>query len=662
MNRAGVTAPRSTVVGALAAALGAALLVPAGAAGAAPAGAAPGLQDALEQVHASGTSVRVVVQTREAGGRPRTDVTVADPRTAEQLLRAAAGRPATMAVEVDSLLHATADEPGTDPLRPRQWELRGLGGPALWSVPGAEGITVAVVDSGVDDEHPDLAGSVLPGYDLVSPGGDGSDDLDGHGTHVAGVIAAAQGDGVGIAGLRPGTAVLPVRVLDENGDGFASHVAQGITLAADGGADVINLSLGSAQRSTAVANAVQYALDQGVTVVVASGNARLDGDPVMYPASQPGVVAVAATGRNGLVAPYSSTTTNLAVAAPGTDILSTVPDGWALSSGTSMAAPHVSAVVAAMLAVRPSLTPAQVRATLMSTAADIAPAGTDRSTGAGAVQPVAALRALGASPVAVAGAPATWPGLPRDLDADGRTELVAVATDGTLLRYRADATGGIGGSTVAGSGWLNADLVTAVGDWDGDGHQDLVARRRSDAALVLYRGNGAGGWLGSRVIGTRWGAIDTLLSPSDWDGDGFPDLIGRRTSDGALLLFPGSATGAVRPARVIGTRWNGVGVLTVLGDWDGDGAQDIAGRDASARLVMYPGDGTGGFGVPQVIGTGWGAATQLVGPGDWDGDDRPDLLAILSTGDLRSYRSDGTGGFAGSRTIGTKASKLRLAR
>ena len=549
-------------VGALAVALGAALLVPAGAAGAATAGpapaqAAPGLQDALEQVHATDSRVRVVVQTLEAGGRPRTDVTVADPGAAEQLLVAAARRPATMAVEIDSVLHAT--DVGGDPLRPRQWELRGLGAPALWSVPGASGVTVAVVDSGVDAGHPDLAGSVLPGHDLVSPGGDGSADLNGHGTHVAGVIAAGQDDGVGIAGLRPGTAVLPVRVLDENGDGFASHVAQGITLAVDDGADVVNLSLGSPQRSTAVANAVQYALDQGVTVVVASGNARLDGDPTTYPASQPGVVAVAATGRTGLVAPYSSTTTNMAVAAPGTDILSTVPGGWASTSGTSMAAPHVSAVVAAMLAVQPGLTPAQVRSTLMATAADIAPVGTDRSTGAGAVQPVAALRALGAAPVAVPGTPVAWPGLPRDLDADGRTELVAVASDGTLLRYRADGTGGLAGSTVAGRGWQTVDLVTAVGDWDGDGHQDLVARRRSDAALVLYRGNGAGGWLGTRVIGTRWGGIDTLLSPSDWDGDGYPDLVARRSSDGALLLFAGSATGAVRPARVIGTRWNGSG-------------------------------------------------------------------------------------------------------
>jgi subtilisin family serine protease len=656
-----VTAARTTrrcttVAGALAAVL----LVPVTGATGAPARQAPGLQEALARVQAADGPVRVVVQTVDAQGRPDVGVTVAAPARAEQVLREAAARPGTAAVEIDQVVHASAG--GTDPLRPQQWQLRGLQAPAVWAVPGADQVVVAVVDSGVDATHPDLAGSVLPGHDYVEPGGDGTDDGSGHGTHVAGIVAARQGDGVGVAGLRPGTLVLPVRVLDDAGDGFTSAVADGITQAVADGADVINLSLGSASRSTVVQNAVQHALDQGVPVVASSGNARLDGDPTIYPASQAGVVSVAATGRNGLVAPYSSTGANVAVAAPGSDILSTVPDGWALASGTSMAAPHVSAVVAAMIAVSPDLTPAQVRSTLMATATDLAPAGADRSSGAGLLQPVAALRALGAAPVAAPGVPGEWPGLPRDLDDDGRADLLGVAGDGSLLRYSADGTGGVGGRSVIGKGWQTVDLLTSVGDWDGDGAADVVARRRSDAALVLYRGDGAGGWLGSRVIGSRWSGIDILLSPSDWDGDGVVDLLARRSSDGALVLYPGTGTGTVLPARVVGSRWGGVSQLVVLGDWDGDGAADIAARDASGRLVMYPGDGVGGFGVAQVIGTGFGTVRTLVGLGDWTGDGRPDLLAVLPSGELRAYRGNGTGGFAGTRPVGTGWLSLVLAR
>ncbi len=626
-----------------------------------PSSAPPGLEEAVLRAAAAPGRVRVVVQTQDAAGRPATDVVLAGGRAdAERVLRSAAARPGTVSVEVDSVLRRTAGSSGTDPLRPRQWALRGLAAPALWSVPGGSDVVVAVVDGGVDAEHPDLVGSVLPGYDVLDPGGDAGVDLDGHGTHVAGVIAAHQGDGIGIAGLRPGTRILPVRVLDENGDGFASDVADGIVLATDGGADVINLSLGGPGRSLVVQDAVEYALAQGVSVVVSSGNSRQDGDPVMYPAAQAGVVAVGASERSGLVAPYSSTGSHVAVTAPGTDVLSSVPGGWALSSGTSMAAPHVSAVVAAMLAVDPDLTPAQVRSTLVRTAADLAPAGRDDASGAGLVRPVAALRSLGADPVAVPGEPVPGTGLPRDADGDGRTDLFAVSSDGSLLRYRSDGAGGVAGRSVAGTGWNGVDLVTAVGDWDRDGFADLVARRRADAALVLYRGDGRGGWRGTRVLGSRWSDVDTLLSPSDWDGDGRSDLLARRASDGALVLYSSASDGSLRPARVIGSRWGGVTALVVLGDWDGDGAPDLAAREASGRLVLYPGEGTGRFGVPTTLGTGWAGIGSLAGPGDWDGDRRPDVLAVTSDGQLRVYSCDGTGGFAGARTTGRGWSGLRL--
>jgi len=219
---------------------------------------------------------------------------------------------------------------------------------------------VAVVDTGVKVDHPDLAGQILPGHDFV----DGTDlmhDGNGHGTHVTGIIAAIEGNGVGIEGVAPLAHIVPVRVLDDGGSGSDANVAAGVDYAVAHGADVINLSLGGTVLSTllpsASGDAVQRAIKAGVVVVAAAGNDSL---PLC---EQPGagrtLLCVGAVDRRGRQSFFSSSGSNVNVFAPGgsalpgpdEDVLSTWNDGGYMSlAGTSQAAPHVSGVAALLVA------------------------------------------------------------------------------------------------------------------------------------------------------------------------------------------------------------------------------------------------------------------------------------------------------------------------
>lgn len=300
--------------------------------------------------------------------------------------------PGVVAASVDRRVRISG---APDPLQGSQWGLQTLNATSAWLTGDATGQVVAVVDTGVDASHPDLSGVVLPGTDLVSPGGDGRTDANGHGTHVAGVISAVSDNGVGGSGLAVGARILPVRVIAADGSGWDSDAAAGLVWAADHGADVVNLSFGGPDRSPVMDQAVQYALSKGVSVVVAAGNEGDVGDPVEWPAATPGVIAVGAVDVAGVRPSWSSSGSHLAVVAPGVGIVSTVPtavnaSGYASWSGTSMAAPFVSAAVALLRRAQPMLTPAAVRSRLVSTADDLGPVGFDPAYGAGRLNVLAA--------------------------------------------------------------------------------------------------------------------------------------------------------------------------------------------------------------------------------------------------------------------------------
>ncbi|MET8909355.1 type VII secretion-associated serine protease mycosin [Micromonospora sp. NPDC004551] len=284
---------------------------------------------------------------------------------------------------------------GMDPARDGQWQLAKLQAQAAWQSSTGRGVIVAVIDSGVDGSHPDLAGQVLPGVDLVSSGVDGPDPV-GHGTTVAGLIAGRRDDDRGAVGLAPDAKILPVRVLDqENRYDDAVTVANGVRWAVDHGARVINLSLGGTDTSEALAAAIDYAFARNVVVVACTGNlATSKTRDVWYPAREPGVLAVTGLDENDNLWSGSITGHETVLSAPATAIYGARPGGgyW-LMQGTSFAAPLVAATAALVRAKYPQMSAADVVNRIITTARDLGPTGRDDRFGYGMVNPVAALTA-----------------------------------------------------------------------------------------------------------------------------------------------------------------------------------------------------------------------------------------------------------------------------
>ena len=347
-----------------------------------------------------------------ADGRP-SFVEVSAP-TVEQAVQRAARVPGSDGVAVDAPMSALAT---TDPYRSYQWSLDALKADGL---PAASPSSlVAVIDTGVRASHEDFAPGQVRcdlGADFTGEGLGACTDPKGHGTHVAGIVGALAGNGKGVASIAPGTRILPVRVLDSTGSGGSIAVAKGIVHAADKGAKVINLSLGGPGGSSALNAAVQYATDRGALVVVSAGNNRTSGNEVNYPAASPGALSVASTDEGGSSSSFSYSGPSVDLAAPGGRIASLWADSdraYAMLSGTSMAAPAVSAVASLYRAANPAATPAQVTSALLGTASDVEAPGRDDNTGAGLVNP-SALLAGQSSPTTppaepVAPAPVTAP-------------------------------------------------------------------------------------------------------------------------------------------------------------------------------------------------------------------------------------------------------------
>jgi len=338
-----------------------------------------------------------------------------------------------------------------DPNFDRQWALRKVGALCAWDrTTGSAEVIVAVVDSGVDPTHPDLVDRLrTDGYDFVDDDSDPRDE-NGHGTHVAGIVAAVLNNNEGVAGLAPDVTILPVRVMDARGRGSDRAIARGIRFSADKGAKVINLSLGATltlnadEPSALVNDAIVYAQQQGALVVVAAGN-----DAVPLPnaiaVDNPDVLVVAATDDRDRKAPFSNSGPWVAVSAPGVRILSTMPTydvfltsdrlppderfqrNYDYMSGTSQATPYVAALAALLFSANPDWSPAQVAETIRSNATNIRDLNPRFELGTGRID---ACKSFGGPPAEAAPQPAPPPSMVRSESILG---LLALCICGIVL-------------------------------------------------------------------------------------------------------------------------------------------------------------------------------------------------------------------------------------
>ena len=229
-------------------------------------------------------------------------------------------------------------------------------------------------------------------------------------------------------------------------------------------------------------------------------------------------------------------------------------------------------------------------------------------------------------------------------------QLQVLGAIGDLHLYPGNGSGGLAGRVKIGAGFQRAEVLPA-GNFDGVGGADLVAVFYEEGVVRLYPRTTAGAFGRARVIATPYRLRETTL-PGDFTGDGTPDLIAIG-ANGRLWLYPGDGNGGLLPGRQIGSRWNEHDNLFSPGDWDGDGATDLVSRNAGdGRLWLHRGDGRGGFtGSAVLLGRGWSSYDRLGGAVDLSGDGLPDVVATSPGGLLYLYRGDGSGGFQPGRTL-----------
>jgi subtilisin family serine protease len=362
------------------------------------------------------------------------------------------------AVATATLLLALGGAPSaaaaTDPLRQQQYGLDIVQSDEAHLVSTGVGATVAVIDTGVRADHPDLQGRVLPGHDFVD--GDGTpQDGDGHGTHVLGIVGATAGNGIGVSSVAPGATLLPVRVLGDDGSGNTDNIVKGIDYAIAQRADVINLSLGETIPlsglgvASDIGDAVDRALDRGIVVVAAAGNT---GVPFCeQPSGRDRLLCVGSVDRRRQRSSFSSFGVGLGLVAPGgsasptrgEDILSTYnTGGYTELAGTSQATPHVAGVAALLVSLGMRGQDAVRR--ILATAADAGVPGPDAEFGAGIVNARMAVEGLVPAPGSPAAAGAAKPAgtaAPKVVTAAVVQRRRAVRRTGVRVRCRARRSG-----------------------------------------------------------------------------------------------------------------------------------------------------------------------------------------------------------------------------
>jgi thermitase len=320
-----------------------------------------------------------------------------------------------------------------DPQFAYQWHLPRVRAPDAWDTTQGAGAVIAVLDSGVDASHPDLAGKLVAGYNTYSNNTTTSDQT-GHGTEVAGAAGALTNNGEGIAGVAGAAPIMPVRVTDSTGRATSASLANGIVWAADHGARIVNLSFSNVAGNTTIRTAAEYAVNHGALVVAAAGNCGcVDSTP-----ENPYILSVSATDEDDNVASFSSTGPFVDLSAPGNNILTTERFGlYGTVSGTSLSSPIVAGVAGLMLAAKPTLTPALISQLLEETA--FGSGSYDQSFGYGRVDASAAVyAAANYTPLADTTSPTVAMTAPLDGAAVSGTAVVDVTADDNVGVVKVD--------------------------------------------------------------------------------------------------------------------------------------------------------------------------------------------------------------------------------
>lgn len=601
-----------------------------------------------------------------------------------------------------------------------QWSLNNTGqtsgtpdadidAPEAWDISTGSNVVVAVVDTGVDYTHQDLAGNIwsnpdeipdngvdddgngliddVKGWDFYNADKDPKDD-NGHGSHVSGIASAATNNATGIAGVSWNSRIMAVKVLSNAGRGYDSDVANGIIYAADNGADVINLSLGGNEYSTILKDAVDYAFSKNCVIVAAAGNSG--DDTPLYPAAYDNVLSVAATDHNDARASFSTFGQEVDIAAPGVNIYSSVlNNGYNSYDGTSMATPHVTGIVALILAQNPSLANYEVIKKVYICADDLGAAGWDKYTGFGRVNAFKALNSdsqsylfarirgpkeegLFSKNITITGTAAgnnfdryeIWAGQgqnPANWQATGITLTGGQVIDGVLATW--DCSGlpsdfwtiklisydknsstresriylsidnsyqqGWPQKTMYGGASYNASII--AGDVDNDGKLEVVTGSyEGNIYIWRYDGTLLPGW--PVYIGQQ--ALTPALADLDGDGD-LEIIIGTNVANQDEKLFvlhhDGTLFAGNWPKGWAGYGYeiNYISDAPVAADIDGDGDLEILIGGEDWKVHAWHHDGTKVTGWPVSLSNNQNATAVAVG--DIDGDGNVEIVAAEST-------------------------------
>jgi subtilisin family serine protease len=590
----------------------------------------------LVRAEGAGSSIRSLSTSAEEVGGDWYEVPVPAGWEPIEWAEEMASRPGIASAELDIVLEPQATPPFTspDPLYANsaspgwQWHLHAVNVATAWQSTVGSGVTVAILDTGVNDGSDGFCRPFVAEYDaLTDVAGLGAAlDTDGHGSHVAGSVAQCSDNGVGGAGMAPEASIMPIKVIP---DGLASTVARGIDWAVTHGADVINMSLGCGDcpGSSAIDDAIGRAAAAGVVMIAASGNSAID---VYYPARHPLVVAVGAMTRSGAVATYSARGSALEMVAPGGApgsvsglVYQDTNGGYEGMAGTSMASAHVSGAAALLISRFPNAPAARVRNALTCSAVDIGGTGWDAPSGFGRLDAGAAVEQL------------------RLMTEAGTNSCVSQASNATYASVQGSA--GFwrlhrGPAQVAAFYFGNPGDIGFMGDWDCDGIDTPGLYRQADGYAYLRNENNQG----VADVSFFFGNPGDIPVAGDFDGDGCDTLSLYRASEGRFYIINRLGSGDRGLGRAqVAYYFGNPGDTPFMGDWNGDGVDTPGLRRSSNGFVYLRNSNTQG---PGEVSYFYGDPGDIVFSGDWD-HDGDDTLGLYrpSTGTVYLRNTNSTG-------------------